>query len=793
MQTSHGEEPLRSLSRLLGFRPEDSDTLRLHHDKLLLRRDVLGKEFYWYLLKNPETSALLPAMEGRDLDRLISQQMDYFEGVVSEPLTPMQAEKVVALGQMHHRLGVSMVWVAGAYERYLSHMLGRLNDAHYPDGVRRPLTRAIRKRILLDMLLQLQGFQQSIQAEAELQHRHMLDMSRMYATLSGVSLALIHARSREELFHSICSTCVEKGGATYAGISWIDTATNRLEYKVFAGPQSTDFIRQLSRALSLDPDSPYSRGPTGQAVLTMMPQVVNCCEAEPAMAPWRTMFEREGIKSLLAVPLFMQGKVVGTLTLHSRTQDFFDIDKVSLVQTMASEIGHALERQDALDRSSRAEARVRYLSDHDPLTGLPNRQNMQALIQGRIEQGDDSEPVAVIALAIDGFHQINARLGHEGGDLVLCEAARRLEQCLADSGRVGRVGAARFVIATSFIDRLEGLLDRLLQVMREPAECLGQWVDVRSSCGVVVGSREDCDAATLLRRAELALARAKEAGGNQYRHYDQRMDEEIQRIHSLRAAFADALANNALELFYQPKIDLRSEMLQGVEALVRWKRQGQFVSPGEFFPAIEHTDLMRELDWWVLRQALKQITAWKAAGHVIKVSVNLSAMTLKQESFLAGIELLLASYPTAAGLLELEVLESVSQKEAEQVVHKLERCRRLGITIALDDFGTGASSLVHLQQLPFDTIKIDQSFVRVLLEAPGNEAIIHSMVAFARYTGRNLVVEGVENRAIWARLLELGCTLGQGYAISRPAPADALIDWALQHQAGANINISYVS
>ena len=793
MPSSHGDDPLRSLSRLLGFRQEDSDTIRQHHDKLLLRRDVLGKEFCWYLLKNPETSTLLPAMTATELDRLIGQQMDYFEEVVSQPLCPAQAEKVIALGQMHHRQGISMVWVAGAYERCLSHVLSQVNDAHYPDEVRRPLTRAIRKRILLDMLLQLQGFQQSILAETQLQHRHMLDMSRMYATLSGVSLALIHSRSREELFHAICSTCVEKGGATYAGISWIDTAANRLEYKVFAGPQSTDFIHQLSRALSLDPSNPFSRGPTGQAVLTMAPQVVNCIETEPTMAPWWTLFEREGIKSLLAVPLFMQGKVVGTLTLHSRMQEFFDIDKVGLVQTMASEIGHALERLDALDRSSRAEARIRYLSDHDPLTGLPNRQNMQALIQGRIEQSEDSDYVVVIAVAIDGFHQINARLGHEGGDLILCEAARRLEECLGDAGRVGRVGAARFVISTVHFDRLEPLLNRLLQTMREPAECLGQWVDVRSSCGVVVESCGGSDAATLLRRAELALARAKEAGGNQYRHYDQRMDEEIQRIHSLRAAFADALECNALELFYQPKIDLRSEELQGVEALVRWNRQGQFVSPGEFFPAIEHTDLMRELDWWVLRQALKQITAWKAAGHVIKISVNLSAMTLKQEGFLPGIELMLASYPVAAGLLELEVLESVSQKEAEQVVHKLERCRRLGISIALDDFGTGASSLVHLQQLPFDTIKIDQSFVRVLLEAPGNEAIIHSMVAFARYTGRHLVVEGVESKAIWARLLELGCTLGQGYAISRPAPAAALIDWALRRQAGNNISIFNVA
>jgi EAL domain-containing protein (putative c-di-GMP-specific phosphodiesterase class I) len=219
-----------------------------------------------------------------------------------------------------------------------------------------------------------------------------------------------------------------------------------------------------------------------------------------------------------------------------------------------------------------------------------------------------------------------------------------------------------------------------------------------------------------------------------------------------------------------------------VEALIRWRRDGVLIMPGEFFPAIEHTDLMRELDWWVMGEALRHSSVWMAQGKLIPVSVNLSAMTLRHDSFLPRIQALIMRHPIPDGHLELEVLETVSQKEAEEIIHKLERCREFGVSIALDDFGTGASSLVHLQQLPFDTIKIDQRFVRMLLEAPGNEAIIRSMISFAHYTGRKLVVEGVESQPIWDRLLEIGCSSGQGYAISPPVSSSQLMFWIAEHE-----------
>lgn len=194
--------------------------------------------------------------------------------------------------------------------------------------------------------------------------------------------------------------------------------------------------------------------------------------------------------------------------------------------------------------------------------------------------------------------------------------------------------------------------------------------------------------------------------------------------------------------------------------------------PGEFFTAIEHTNLMRELDWWVLREAVRQMGEWRRRGLSLPVSVNLSAATLKHEDFLLGLETLLEANPLPAGFLELEVLETVTQQEAEQITAKLERCRDLGLSIALDDFGTGASSLVHLQQLPFDTIKIDQRFVRLLLDMPGNEAIIRSMLSFAHYTGRKLVVEGWRAARSGAGCARSAAMTARATASRRPWPPE---------------------
>jgi diguanylate cyclase (GGDEF)-like protein len=756
------QQMLDALSKIVGIRSEHYQVLSAYGARLFERREALAKDLYWYLLKHQDDRSVIDQLAAR-----VEVLLHAFEQMLQCVDGQVQGDGVLGLAHKQYGEEKDPSWLGGLAECFLQHMLAEIAAMPEPRVVKDVLEEALRKRVSLELMSQMQEEPDPVS---------QVTPARMYATLSGVSLALIRSQTREQLFQSICRICVEQGGFAFAWIGWINE-TRILEHAAMAGEGAETFVPTIE--IDLDIDSPSSR-----AVSTLQQQVVDDAQNAPDLTRWAAQMKLAGIRSLLVTPLVLSGDAVGTLVLYARKTGYFDADTVGLVQAMAREVSHALERQDAIDRSQRAETELSYLIQHDPLTGLPNRQLMLERISHLVAQPQKSGKVAVVTLAIDGFHELNARLGHDLGDIVLREVALRMGQIVQGSGTVGRVGAARFVACSDRFEPVDHLVAKLTNAMRMPIQCMGEAVSLKCSVGIVLDDGGQSDASTLLRCSDLALIRARDAGGGQWRYYDEAMDEEIQRLHKLRSEFSQALAHGELELFYQPKINLLDRKISGVEALVRWRRDGRHMAPGEFFPAIEHTDLMRELDWWVMGEALRHSSVWMAQGKLIPVSVNLSAMTLRHESFLPRIQALIMRHPLPDGHLELEVLENVSQKEAEEIIHKLERCREFGVSIALDDFGTGASSLVHLQQLPFDTIKIDQRFVRMLLKAPGNEAIIRSMISFAHYTGRKLVVEGVESQPIWDRLLEIGCSSGQGYAISPPVSSAQLMSWIAKQELG---------
>lgn len=741
-----------ALSRMIGLDAAHLSVLSAYGARLFDRRAALAKQLYWHLLRQTRQHADLAPLSGQ-----VEALLDALAHMLHAPLG--SGASVLSRAR---RQGVPLDALGGLAECLLEHLLAEVSCLSEPRVVLDALEEALRKRLSLDLLEQMQDSRLETANTAA---------ARMYAILNGVSLALINAKRRDQLFQDICRICVEQGGFSHAWIGMIDAASGMMAPAAMAGEGVEAFVPAMSVPLE-------SLAPSARAVSTLEPQQVDDVQTEAGLEPWMPILRAGQVRSLLATPLTLHGAPIGTLVLYARRRGTFNPDTVGLVRALARELGQALERQDALERSQKAENDLAYLTQHDPLTGLPNRHLMLERIGQMIDSAPAGMCIAVLTLAVDGFHELNARLGHASGDILLREVALRMGQCGLAPGSVGRVGAARFVVADTSGLPVDRIVAQLQAAMSEPIRCQGEEVVVRCSMGVVQEPCAEAEAPALMRCSDLALIRAREAGGGRCRFYDEGMDVEIRRMHALRGEFAHALEHGELELFYQPKINLINHKVSGVEALVRWRRaDGSHMPPGEFFPAIEHTDLMRELDWWVMGEALRHSSVWMAQGKLIPVSVNLSAMTLRHESFMPRIQALIMRHPIPDGHLELEVLETVSQKEAEEIIHKLESCRELGISIALDDFGTGASSLVHLQQLPFDTIKIDQRFVRKLLKAPGNEAIIRSMISFAHYSGRKLVVEGVESQPIWDRLLEIGCTSGQGYAISAPVSALDLMTW----------------
>jgi PAS domain S-box-containing protein len=452
-----------------------------------------------------------------------------------------------------------------------------------------------------------------------------------------------------------------------------------------------------------------------------------------------------------------------------------------------------------LNRLRDAEQRLRQLAHFDFLTELPNRVLLidrleQAIVQAR----RNNLLVAVIFLDIDAFKAINDRYGHPTGDRLLRKVSQRLRQVLRASdtvarvaegdGRarpgdtVARVGGDEFVVIASGLpnmDILENIVNRILTLASVPCEIDGRELAVTASLGVTVFPFDSADAETLIRHADQAMYQAKEDGRNRYHLFDAERDQQAHTRRQLLDRLRLALNEGEFVLHYQPKVSLRDGRVVGMEALLRWQHPERgLVPPGEFLPHVEHDDLIVDIGKWVTRQALQQISDWRRQGLDLAVSVNIAARQLLREDFIDSVRGCLADFPDLpSGRLELEILESSAIENTAHVRRVIETCEGLGIRFALDDFGTGYASLTYLKEIPAEVIKIDQSFVRHILDDSDDLALVEGVIGLASAFRRVLVAEGVETPEQGVLLMRLGCDIAQGYGIARPMPAAAVPAW----------------
>lgn len=437
------------------------------------------------------------------------------------------------------------------------------------------------------------------------------------------------------------------------------------------------------------------------------------------------------------------------------------------------------------------------LAHIDALTDLPNRILLIDRLQQTIAQAKRSDLlVAVILMDLDNFKAINNRYGHPFGDRLLRKIAQRLSQALragdtvaragAESTRpedtVARVGGDEFVIIATglpHMDALENIANRILNLTALPCEIDGREIAVTASLGVTVYPFDAVDPETLIRHADQAMYQAKEFGRNRYHLFDAERDQRAHTRRQLLERLRTALTNDELTLYYQPKVNLRNGKVIGVEALLRWNHPERgLVMPGEFLPHVEHDELILDIGKWVTRRALSQVTQWHAQGLNINVSVNIAARQLLREDFVDCVQRCQADYPNLpAGTLEFEILESSAIANTAHVHDVIKTCEAMGIRFSLDDFGTGYASLTYLKEIPAETLKIDQSFVRHILDESDDLALVEGIIGLASAFRRTVVAEGVETAEQGVLLMRLGCDLAQGYGIARPMPAEAVPDW----------------
>ena len=458
---------------------------------------------------------------------------------------------------------------------------------------------------------------------------------------------------------------------------------------------------------------------------------------------------------------------------------------ISRVLDSAGHVQHYVALFSDITELKDQQCRLEQTAHYDLLTKLPNRvlladRLLQAMAQARRQR----ETLAVVYVDLDGFKAINDRYGHDVGDKLLAGMATQMKAALREGDTVARLGGDEFIavlVDSGGIDSCKPALDRLLAAVSEPQNCGDVQLRVSGSIGVsFYPQSEEIDADQLLRQADQAMYQAKLAGKNLYRFFDPTQDLGMRRRHASMEDIRRGLIAGEFVLYYQPIVELRTGALVAAEALIRWSHPNRgLLPPSEFLPIIENEPLMIELGDWTLATALAQLKVWQLNGLHVRVSVNISSRQLEQEGFVERLRSMLAANPLAEpARLEIEVLETGALRDISHVSQVLRGCQALGITTALDDFGTGYSSLTYLKRLPVDILKIDQSFVRNMLNDVDDLSIIEGIMGLAAAFNRTVIAEGIESAEHGIQLLRLGCTLGQGYAIARPMPADELPIWA---------------
>ncbi|MCB1957618.1 MAG: PAS domain S-box protein, partial [Rhodocyclaceae bacterium] len=440
-----------------------------------------------------------------------------------------------------------------------------------------------------------------------------------------------------------------------------------------------------------------------------------------------------------------------------------------------SDITELKEHQHQLER----------IAHYDALTGLPNRVLLADRIRQAMAQARRHDTLMAVAfLDLDGFKTINDRHSHEVGDRLLTHLAGRMQEALRQIDTLSRLGGDEFVALLVDLESPEAsapIIDRLLATASEPTSVDGVELRVSASIGVSFYPQAvDVDGDQLLRQADQAMYLAKQAGKNRFQVFDVEHDRSIRGRHESLERIGLALARQEFVLFYQPRVNMRTGDILGAEALIRWQHPERgLLPPAAFLPTVKNNPLTEAIGAWVLETALAQIEAWHELGLNVPVSVNVDARQLDRPDFMDTFRSALARHPTIRpGDLELEVLETSALEDIEQISEIIEACGALGVHFALDDFGTGYSSLTYLRRLPARNLKIDQSFVRGMLDSPEDLAILGGVLSLAEAFRRQAIAEGVESVQHGNMLIQMGCVIGQGYAIARPMPAEAFPAWA---------------
>jgi diguanylate cyclase (GGDEF)-like protein/PAS domain S-box-containing protein len=602
-----------------------------------------------------------------------------------------------------------------------------------------------------------------------LQEQKLARLSRIRDVLGSFSSAIIRLRQREELLQEFCRIAVEVGGMHMAWVGLVDE--NATSLRPVASHGAVDGFLDLLD-FSITQQSPAHDTLAAVAVRQAAQQIVNDIENFATPQIWREHALRRGYRAAAALPFMSGTRVAAVGVLFAAEGNFFNEDQIKLLADLSADASIALERMEKQDR-------IDYLSYYDTISGIANRTLfLERLQQFLHEAKRNNRKLALMILDIERFRFINESMGRGAGDSLLKALADRL--CgTYESERIGRVGMNSFaIVLPNVADEIHA--SRLIEEERKalllsPFKIDGRDLRVAARCGVTIFPDDGSDPETLMRNAEAALTRAKEAGEAAV-YYTPKLNADVAERLALENKLRHALEEHHFVLHYQPKVSLANGEIEGFEALLRWNDPDSgLVQPARFIPILEETGMILEVGKWALIEAARVYRKWKGQGVAARrIAVNVSPIQLRQRDFVDFVRQVFIDYGPEIGI-DIEITESMVMQDIERSAEILRALRDAGAKIAMDDFGTGYSSLSYLARLPIDALKIDRSFVSSITENQDDAEIASAIISMAKSLGLSTIAEGVETQAQCDLLRTLGCHQIQGYLVSRPLPEEEIL------------------
>ncbi|CAH1386808.1 putative Diguanylate cyclase [Candidatus Nitrotoga sp. M5] len=593
-------------------------------------------------------------------------------------------------------------------------------------------------------------------------------LSRIQKVLSGINSALMRIHDCPQLFKEVCHIAVDHGQfmMVWIGLVQPDTFCTSAEYWM---GHNDGYLEAVERDAHHLPDGD---GVGKLALLSGKPVIVNDIKSDPRVKYKKEALSR-GYGSMVLLPLQVANQSAGLIAFYSAVPDYFTDEEMRLLNELAGDVSFALNyfaKEEKLD----------YLAYYDALTELPNRTLFFDRANQHVSSAKkDREILVVIYIELERFRNVNDTLGRQAGDCLLKLAAERLKSAVVEPHLLARTGPDSFTILlvdTKNESESLHLLERtIIPLFHQPFTVDGTDLRISIRSGIALFPNDGGDADTLLINAEAALKKAT-ASGERYLFYTPQMNDRVAGKLFLENKLGKALEEKQFELYYQPKVDLMTGRICGLEGLIRWNDPEKgMVPPSEFIPLLEETGLILDVGEWVIRKSLEDYRRWQTAGlQPPHIAVNVSPLQLRHKDFVTVVQQAIGADHMNAHGLDLEITESLIMEDIDRNIMKLAALRRMNIVISIDDFGTGYSSLAYVAKLPVDILKIDRAFIVGIENSLENRAIVSAIILLAHSLNLKVVAEGIETEEQAQFLKSLQCDQVQGYLISPPVSSDQI-------------------